>query len=555
MRSLTTKQTLTFSTVLCIALLLPTFDYSIFRLSPLDYTQPVDTGPVVGIDLGLKYSRVGIVQNDTFEMIADEKGRSLVPSVVAYTEDGKSLVGFEVQEKSLSNPKNTIYDIRHLIGGNFSDPAVQSRIAALHYEVVQRGYSNGSLDIKAQTANGDQFFSPEDITAMILSRLKTMAETYLDTTVTSAVVAVPSYFTDTQRTATREAAKIAGLDIFSMIDEPIAAAFGHRLDLWDGLCDEPDFYESKICNVVVYDIQETEWDLTLLEIDRGVFELKTTVHNDQGRGLLGYLPTMIQSPLKFLGIDSSAPLISSTEGFLKALQLRKQDIHSILVTGDPKLISEAQRVLEGYFTNVEAITNPDFSNDEAVVRGVALRGAAFRLSQEEWDGCSMTIDVLHLSMGIEASNGTFHTIIRNGTAIPNRKSTIVTTTFDNQEKVVVNVWEGQRLISNKNRLLGTLELTGISPRPKGLPRIEVSLEVDANRILRATARDLQSDNENWAEFIVKARKSNYTEEILRSLLNEAGKFREEDELWAEKLSRIDSDKSEDGRENSVILVV
>ncbi|KAK0124619.1 ATPase with role in protein import into the ER, variant 2 [Cadophora gregata] len=444
---------------------------------------------------------------------------------------------------------------RHLIGGNFSDPAVQSRIAALHYEVVQRGYSNGSLDIKAQTANGDQFFSPEDITAMILSRLKTMAETYLDTTVTSAVVAVPSYFTDTQRTATREAAKIAGLDIFSMIDEPIAAAFGHRLDLWDGLCDEPDFYESKICNVVVYDIQETEWDLTLLEIDRGVFELKTTVHNDQGRGLLGYLPTMIQSPLKFLGIDSSAPLISSTEGFLKALQLRKQDIHSILVTGDPKLISEAQRVLEGYFTNVEAITNPDFSNDEAVVRGVALRGAAFRLSQEEWDGCSMTIDVLHLSMGIEASNGTFHTIIRNGTAIPNRKSTIVTTTFDNQEKVVVNVWEGQRLISNKNRLLGTLELTGISPRPKGLPRIEVSLEVDANRILRATARDLQSDNENWAEFIVKARKSNYTEEILRSLLNEAGKFREEDELWAEKLSRIDSDKSEDGRENSVILVV
>ncbi|PVH73511.1 HSP70-domain-containing protein [Cadophora sp. DSE1049] len=547
MRRLTTNQILVFAAGLCIALLLAPFDYSLFKTKPLDYYQPADPGPVIGIDLGLKHSRVGIVQNDTFKMILNEKGRSVVPSVVAFTGDGKHLVGFEALEQALSNPKNTIYDIKHLIGGKFSDPAIQQKIAGLHYHVVERGgNNNGMVDIKVQTADGDQFFSPEDITAMILKRLKTMAESHLNTTVTSAVIAVPSYFTDMQRKSTEHAASKAGLNVLRLIDEPEAAVLGHHLNLWED-CEEHDFYGNEECNIVVYDIQETESDLTLLEIDHGWFEIKASVHSDRCSGLIRYLPTAIQSPLKSLGLGSSATLVKSIERLLGDAKLSKQKIHGILVTGDLTLIVGAQKVLEAYFRNLTVITSPDFSNNEAIVRGTAIQGDALRPRHAEWDGCTMTLDVLQLSIGIEASNGTFHNVIRNNVVIPTRKSKIVSTIFDNQEKVMINVWEGQRPIANKNRLLGTLKLIGISPRPKGVPTIEVSLEVDANRVLRATARELQSDNENRGELVVRARKSNYKQEIVQTIFEDAEKFREEDELWIEEHSDLDSDEYEDGK--------
>ncbi|KAH7418535.1 heat shock protein 70 family [Cadophora sp. MPI-SDFR-AT-0126] len=552
MNSLTAKQALVFAGILCIALLLAKIDYPFSRETSLDNYQPVDPGPVIGIDLGLKYSRVGIIRNATFEIIADEKGRTFMPSVVAFTGDGKRMVGFEAQEQALSNPKNTIDNIRHLIAGNLSDPTVRGKVARLPYDVVERGNSNDSLDIRIKSTNGDHFYSPEVLTAMILKQLTTMAEIHLNATVTDAVIAVPPKYTDKQRKATENAANIAGLNVLHMPDEPEAAVLGHRLDFWED-CGGSDFYVIEECNIVVHDIQETESYVTLLDMNYG--KTKPSVHYDRGSGLIRYLPAMIQNSLDFLGIGPSATLIKAVERLLWDAKLSKQKIHGFLVTGDPSLIADSQKVLETYFKNLTSITSPDFSNDEAIVRGAAMEGNALRLKHTEWDdGCTISYDVLELSIGVEASNGTFHTVLRENALMPTRKVRLVSTIFDNQEKVVINIWEGQRMIASKNRLLGTLELAGISPRPKGVPRIEVGFEVDQNRVFRATARELQSDNENRGELVVRPRKSNYTEEIIQAIFEDAEKFREEDALWIEELSDHDLDEYEDGKGQFGILV-
>lgn len=434
-----------------------------------------------------------------------------------------------------------------------SDPTTRSMISTLRYDVREMAQNSSTLEFKVQTDAADLFFSPEDLTAMILKKLKMMAENHLNSTVTSAVIAVPPTFTDAQIKGTVKAAKIAGLNILRMPDEPEAAALGHHLHFWED-CGEYDFYGNEQCNIVLYGIQETGSDLSILEIDHGLFEVKASIHSDRTPDSFRYLPTIIQNSMNYLGTGSSSALIGSVERLLKDASLSKQEIHGILVTGDQNLISKAEKFLEGYFGTLKAITSLDFSNDEAVVRGAALLGDALRPRHVEWDGCRMTLDVLQLSIGVEASNGTFHTIVPNDIVIPTRRTRIISTVFDNQDKVVINIWEGQRSIANRNRLLGTLQLKGIAPRPRGVPKIELSLEVDVNRVFSATARELQSDNENRGQLIVRARKSSYTEDTIRAIFEDAETFREEDARWIKGLSDFGSDKYKDGGKNFCILV-
>ncbi|KAL5326498.1 hypothetical protein ACEPPN_004184 [Leptodophora sp. 'Broadleaf-Isolate-01'] len=540
MRTPAPGQTLGFSAVIISTILLAHLNFPSFKTKSLYSYDQVDYGTVIGIDLGLKYSRVGVVREGEFEIISDEKGRNFVPSVVAFSGDGERLVGYEAQEQALSNPKNTIYDIRNLIGGNSSDPLIKQKIASLRYEVAEKSGSDGTPEIKIRSEDGETSYSPEYITSIILTHLKTMAENHLNTTIKSAVITVPTYFNDSQRQAVKAAGGIAGLDVLRRANEPTAAAIAHRLDLWGDCGEGHDFYGGgqEECNFVIYDIQETESDLTLLNSDRGVFEVKASTHNNRNGEsrpkylkAVEYLPANMQTQLNKLGIGSSGKHVQSVEKLLADASWEKEGINGILVTGNPSLAADAQRVLGRFFDCAKILTSSRFPTDQAIY-----------------------VDATHLSMGIEARNGMFCTIVLNGTVIPTRKSINVSTTFDNQEKVVINIWEGQRLIANKNRLMGTLELAGLSPRLRGVPDIEVSLEIDANMIVRAIAREVGSENENRVEFVLKSLKGHYMEEVVNEMYDDAERFYEEDSLSVENLVRAVTGEHGDGTEENGILV-
>ncbi|KAG4433825.1 hypothetical protein IFR05_010707 [Cadophora sp. M221] len=560
MRTPTLSQTLGFSAVIISAILLAQLDFPFFKNASFDSYVQVDYGSIIGIDLGLKYSRVGVVRGGQFEIISDDQGRNFIPSVITITESNRHFVRYQVQENAISNPKNIIYDIRNLIGGNFSDPAIKKVIESLPYEVVEKSSSNGSLEIKIRSDDGHLAYSPEYITSMILTHLKTMAQNYLNTTIKSAVITVPTYFSDSQRQIVKAAGWISGLDVLRIANEPSAAAIAHRLDLWEDCGGDHAFYGGQEeCNFLIYDIQETESDLTLLNSDRGVFEVKESAHHNvesHSRYLksVQYLPAIMRSQLNKIGIGTSGKLLQVVKRLLANANLDKTMIDGILVTGNPTLAADAQRILGTYFGSKKIITSSKFPTDQAIVCGAAMQGALISESWPNYEGQFM--DVTHLSMGIEAGNGVFHTIVQNGTVIPTRKSINVSTTFDNQEKVVINIWEGQRLIANKNRLMGTLELAGLSPRLKGVPDIEVTLEVDANRILRAFAREVKNagENENRVEFVLKSLKSLYVEEIVNAMYDDAKRFDEEDSLAVEKILQTATGEHGDGREEFGVLV-
>ncbi|KAH7360946.1 Hsp70 protein-domain-containing protein [Rhexocercosporidium sp. MPI-PUGE-AT-0058] len=493
MRTPTTSQALGILVALYLTLLLAQFDLSFFKTKSLDSYEQVDYGTVIGIDFGLKHSRVGVVREGKFEIILDQQGQSLVPSVVSFTGDGLDFVGHESQEQALPNPKNTIFDIKHLIGGNFSDPATQKKIEELPYDVVEKTDSNGTLEIKIQSDSGEMTFSPEHIASTILTKLKQMAEIHLNSTIKSAVVTVPTYFSDSQRQAVKAAGRLARLNTLHTINESTAAAIAHRLDLWErweGDLD-PDFFASGKLefNFVIYDVQETESDLTLLNSDHGLFEVKGTVHRDSVGGscpvyinALRYLHTIMQTQLGSLGkigIGSWRDLLQDIEQLLTDARLNKEEIHGILVTGNPSLAADAQRVLGACFNHKKLITSSEIPINQAI---------------------------------------------------------------------------GQRLIANKNRLMGTLELTGLSPRPRGVPDIEVSLEVDANRIMRAIAREVRSKDERETGFVLRAMQSLYTRDIVRALYEDAEKFRGEDLPFLEDLPQTNEDEYDDEREVCGIVV-
>ena len=488
---------------------------------------------IIGIDLGTTNSAMAVMQAGKPEIIANSEGNRTTPSVVAISKNGERLVGQVARRQQVTNPRKTIYEVKRLIGRNFNDKEVQRDLKLMGYEIVKSGNS-----VKVKMA--DKEYSPEEISAMILGKLKADAEAFLGEKVNEAVITVPAYFDDSQRHATKDAGKIAGLEVKRIINEPTAAALAYGLD--KGKTDE---------KIVVYDLGGGTFDVSVLELGDGVFEVKSTNGDthlggaDFDRVIVNYFVDEFKKEtgvdvtsdnsamqrlrdeaekakielsssqevdvnLPFLTADADGPkhfehkltrakledlvgdLISKTadpcEKALKDAGLKASDIDSIvLVGGMTRMPAVVEKVKKIFGKDPMKGVNPD----EVVAVGAAIQGGVLQGDVKD----VLLLDVTPLSLGIETMGGVMTRLIERNTTIPTSKSEVFSTAADNQPQVEVHVLQGEREMSEGNKSLGRFVLDGIPSAPRGIPQIEVTFNIDANGILNVTAKDKGSGKE------------------------------------------------------------
>jgi len=548
----------------------------IFCFTSLILSQkPNIDGPVVGIDLGTTYSCVGIFKNGKVEIIPNELGNRITPSVVAFTDDER-LVGEAAKNQAAINPKRTIYSIKRLIGRKYSDKEVQHDKKLLPYEIVSvDGKPYVQVEIKGQKKN----FSPEEVSSFILTKMKQIAENYLGREVKHAVVTVPAYFNDSQRQSTKDAGVIAGLTVLRIINEPTAAAIAYGLDKRG---------EEK--NILVYDLGGGTFDVSLLTINQGVFEVISTngdTHlggDDFDNRVLDYLMKLVKKRNdKDIGKSSNAMqklksetekakrfLSSTTQAsieiddlvdgvdfkenlsrakfeelnadlFKKTLEpcnkvledagMKKTDISEVVLVGGSTRIPKVQALIKEYFNGKEP--HKGINPDEAVAFGAAVQGGILggeALGTNE----VVLIDVTPLSLGIETIGGVMSKIIPRGSVIPTKKSEIYTTVDDKQTILTVTVYEGERPMVKDNHKLGEFDLTGIPPAPRGTPEIEVTFEVDENSILKVIAVEKATGNKK--NLTITNDKGRLSKEEIEKMVRDAETYAEQDKKTKEKIS-------------------
>ncbi|KAL8576647.1 Endoplasmic reticulum chaperone BiP [Nucella lapillus] len=527
-------------------------------------------GPVIGIDLGTTYSCVGIFNKGQVEIIPNDLGNRITPSFVAFTPEGR-LVGDAAKNQLTSNPDNTVFDVKRLMGRTWNDPAVQADIKHFPFKVVN---TNNRPSIQVKVGDEIKEFTPEEVSAMVLSKMKSVAEVYLGHNVTRAVVTVPAYFNDAQRRATEDAGRIAGLQVLGILNEPTAASLAYGLK-----------QNGEEKTVLVFDLGGGTFDVSVLIVDDGVFEVLATAGDthlggeDFDQRLVDYLVkvikqktgtdvrgnkramtrlrrsaeqakralsslhstkvdlegvtpdltdlTLTRAKFEELNMDLFRSTLKTVQQALTDSGKAVGDFDDIVLVGGSTRIPRVQTLVKEFFGGKEP--HRGINPDEAVAYGAAVQGAV--LSGEEMANDVLILDVNALSLGIETVGGVMTNLIRRGTTLPVHKAKIFSTASDNQNAVTIQVYEGERSRAHNNHLLGQFDLTGIPAAPRGVPQIEVTFQVDANGVLRVSAEDKGTGQKN--DITIRRSGAGLSPEDIERMVKEAEDFEEEDKKFRE----------------------